>query len=264
MGERPHPVRVSVTDIFRPATPGYGHHPPPRKASGIEASPRCRRRPQGCIRAPLTTLSTALRGPCTAKPTRSRSSRGPAPTAARLSASLPGREQVGGEHRRAAARGRGRDRARRANVSVAGEDHHRLAEHRQVGGAVGVGVGLADQLGGRRGDPADEEGGDVQGLPGGEVVAQQDGDLGVEALLTGPASPGRAAPVLYVPGVAGPAEHVRAWRPAVPGVTEVFHARFTEHAYPSHTHDAWTLLIVDDGAVRYDLDRHEHGALPTR
>ncbi len=63
--------------------------------------------------------------------------------------------------------------------------------------------------------------------------------------------------------MAGPAEHVRAWRPAVPGVTEVFHARFTEHAYPSHTHDAWTLLIVDDGAVRYDLDRHEHGALPT-
>ncbi len=26
-----------------------------------------------------------------------------------------------------------------------------------------------------------------------------------------------------------------------------------------HVHDAWTLLIVDDGAVRYDLDRHEHG-----
>ena len=61
----------------------------------------------------------------------------------------------------------------------------------------------------------------------------------------------------------GPREEVRAWRPAVPGITEVFHARFTEHAYPSHTHDAWTLLIVDAGAVRYDLDRHEHGALPT-
>jgi AraC-like DNA-binding protein len=57
-------------------------------------------------------------------------------------------------------------------------------------------------------------------------------------------------------------EDVRAWRPAVPGITEVFHAHFVEHAYPSHTHDAWTLLIVDDGAVRYDLDRHEHGALP--
>jgi AraC-like DNA-binding protein len=26
-----------------------------------------------------------------------------------------------------------------------------------------------------------------------------------------------------------------------------------------HVHEAWTLLIVDDGAVRYDLERHEHG-----
>ncbi|MFV0135122.1 AraC family transcriptional regulator [Streptomyces sp. HMX87] len=52
---------------------------------------------------------------------------------------------------------------------------------------------------------------------------------------------------------------VSAWRPRVPGVTEVFHARFTEYAYPMHVHDAWTLLIVDAGAVRYDLDRHEHG-----
>jgi AraC-like DNA-binding protein len=52
---------------------------------------------------------------------------------------------------------------------------------------------------------------------------------------------------------------VTAWRPAVPGVTEVFHARFTEYAYPMHVHEAWTLLIVDAGAVRYDLDRHEHG-----
>jgi hypothetical protein len=26
-----------------------------------------------------------------------------------------------------------------------------------------------------------------------------------------------------------------------------------------HVHDAWTLLIVDDGAVRYDLDRHKRG-----
>ncbi|GAA2776919.1 AraC family transcriptional regulator [Streptomyces rameus] len=54
-------------------------------------------------------------------------------------------------------------------------------------------------------------------------------------------------------------QEVTAWRPSVPGVTEVFHARFTEYAYPMHVHDAWTLLIVDDGAVRYDLDRHEHG-----
>ncbi|MGH3567672.1 MAG: AraC family transcriptional regulator [Pseudonocardia sp.] len=54
-----------------------------------------------------------------------------------------------------------------------------------------------------------------------------------------------------------------AWRPGVPGIAEVFHARFTDHVYPSHTHDTWTLLIVDDGAVRYGLDRHEHAALPS-
>jgi len=50
---------------------------------------------------------------------------------------------------------------------------------------------------------------------------------------------------------------VRAWKPTVPGVREVLHATFPDHAYPPHTHDAWTLLIVDDGAVRYDLDRHD-------
>ena len=47
----------------------------------------------------------------------------------------------------------------------------------------------------------------------------------------------------------------------MPGVAEVFHARFTDHAYPSHTHDAWTLLLVDTGTVRYELDRREHRAL---
>lgn len=54
---------------------------------------------------------------------------------------------------------------------------------------------------------------------------------------------------------------VRAWHPAVPGVSEVFHARFTDHAYPAHTHQDWTVLIVDAGAVRYDLGHREHGAL---
>lgn len=52
-------------------------------------------------------------------------------------------------------------------------------------------------------------------------------------------------------------QEISAWRPPVAGVVEVFHAHFTEHAYPMHVHDAWTLLIVDDGEVRYDLDRHE-------
>jgi AraC-like DNA-binding protein len=53
---------------------------------------------------------------------------------------------------------------------------------------------------------------------------------------------------------------VVAWAPGVDGIAEVLHARFTDHVYPMHTHDTWTLLVIDAGAVRYDLDRHEHGA----
>ena len=56
---------------------------------------------------------------------------------------------------------------------------------------------------------------------------------------------------------------LRAWAPAVPGIAEVFHARFTDHAYPAHAHDTWTLLVIDQGVIRYDLHRHEHGALRT-
>lgn len=52
---------------------------------------------------------------------------------------------------------------------------------------------------------------------------------------------------------------MRAWRPEVPGVAEVLHAHFPQHAYPMHTHDAWALLVVESGAIRYGLDRHEHG-----
>lgn len=53
---------------------------------------------------------------------------------------------------------------------------------------------------------------------------------------------------------------IKSWKPSVPGIREVFHARFTDHAYPPHTHDAWTLFIVDDGAIRYTLGRHARGA----
>jgi AraC-like DNA-binding protein len=56
------------------------------------------------------------------------------------------------------------------------------------------------------------------------------------------------------------AEHVRAWRPILPGVREVFHAHFVEHRYPPHTHDTWTVVIIDRGSIRYGLDRFEHGA----
>jgi AraC-like DNA-binding protein len=53
---------------------------------------------------------------------------------------------------------------------------------------------------------------------------------------------------------------IRAWKPPVPGIREVLHARFTDHAYPPHTHDAWTLFIVDEGAIRYDLDGQARAA----
>lgn len=65
--------------------------------------------------------------------------------------------------------------------------------------------------------------------------------------------------VLYVFDVVAVAE-TTAWRPHVAGIREVFHARFFDHAYPQHTHDAWTLLIVDFGTIGYELDRRAHGS----
>ena len=55
-------------------------------------------------------------------------------------------------------------------------------------------------------------------------------------------------------------EWVRAWKPAVSGVHEVFHAHFVDYAYPPHVHDAWTVFIVDDGWIRYDLETRHRGA----
>ena len=69
--------------------------------------------------------------------------------------------------------------------------------------------------------------------------------------------------VLHVTGADLTGADLRAWAPGVPGIAEVFHARFTDHAYPVHAHDTWTVLVVDQGVIRYDLHRHEHGALPT-
>ena len=56
---------------------------------------------------------------------------------------------------------------------------------------------------------------------------------------------------------------MRAWHPAVRPVREVLHATFEEHAYPPHTHDTWTVLLIDDGAVDYSLDRSPHRAAPS-
>ena len=53
---------------------------------------------------------------------------------------------------------------------------------------------------------------------------------------------------------------MRAWRPSVAGVAEVLHAEWRGHVYPKHTHDTWTLLLVDDGLIGYELDRHGHAA----
>jgi AraC-like DNA-binding protein len=58
----------------------------------------------------------------------------------------------------------------------------------------------------------------------------------------------------------GGREWVRAWKPVVAGVHEVFHARFVDYAYPPHVHDAWTVFIVDDGWIRYDLEARHRGA----
>jgi AraC-like DNA-binding protein len=56
-------------------------------------------------------------------------------------------------------------------------------------------------------------------------------------------------------------ELVHAWHPSVPSVREVYHAAF-EHAYPMHAHDTWTVMLVDQGAVAYDLDRSSRVAAP--
>ncbi|NLU70527.1 AraC family transcriptional regulator [Streptomyces sp. HNM0574] len=60
-----------------------------------------------------------------------------------------------------------------------------------------------------------------------------------------------------------PRTSVSAWRPPVPGIAEVFHAHFTDHAYPAHTHDTWDLMILDGGTVDFALDRRRHGATGT-
>ncbi|WP_407547792.1 AraC family transcriptional regulator [Streptomyces sp. Pv4-95] len=57
-----------------------------------------------------------------------------------------------------------------------------------------------------------------------------------------------------------PRTSINAWRPPVTGIAEVFHAHFTDHAYPAHTHDTWDLMILDDGSVDFALDRRRHEA----
>jgi AraC-like DNA-binding protein len=102
--------------------------------------------------------------------------------------------------------------------------------------------------------------------PGVTVQTNPNPSSAINQPTAGPYAGGLAR-VLYDPAVtidvAEPLDSVRAWKPPVEGVREVLHARHVEHAYPVHTHDVWTLLLVDQGAIRYDLDRRAHGAEPT-
>jgi AraC-like DNA-binding protein len=66
--------------------------------------------------------------------------------------------------------------------------------------------------------------------------------------------------VLDVDAVLPDSCRVEAWAPPVPGISEVLHARLVNYAYPAHCHETWAVLIVDDGAIRYDLDRRHCGA----
>lgn len=54
---------------------------------------------------------------------------------------------------------------------------------------------------------------------------------------------------------------VQAWQPDIEGISEVFHARIVDYGYPAHCHDTWTVLIVDTGAISYDLDKRHCGAV---
>jgi len=58
-------------------------------------------------------------------------------------------------------------------------------------------------------------------------------------------------------------ERVEVWHPDVPLVREVLHATFEQHAYPTHTHGDWTVLVIESGAVAYELERTEHRAEPS-
>ncbi len=41
----------------------------------------------------------------------------------------------------------------------------------------------------------------------------------------------------------------------------MFHAHITDWGYPAHSHDTWTVLIVDEGAIDYSLDTRRCAAV---
>ena len=43
----------------------------------------------------------------------------------------------------------------------------------------------------------------------------------------------------------------------------LFHAHIVDWSYPAHSHDTWTILIVDHGAIDYSLDSRRCAAVET-
>ena len=86
---------------------------------------------------------------------------------------------LGVDRRHHAARQRAVERARQRGT-VGAIDQDRLADQPQVFRARAVFIGLADAFRICRGDAAGEERRDVELLPGFEIGADDDGDLGVE------------------------------------------------------------------------------------
>ncbi len=178
---------------------------------------------------------------------------------------VPRREQLASVDTRAQVTRESLGACGREYVGRAGEDHDRLPAHGEVAVSVGVPVGLSDDAGIAADDAAGQERGDVQLLPRQQALAEKNDDLRVEADGRGLSGVGHASSVegvwrsvLYVSCM----ETVRAWHPKVPLVREVLTATFERHAYPAHTHDAWTVLFINEGAVAYTLDGASHHAVP--
>ena len=147
------------------------------------------------------------------------------------------------------------------------QHNDRLATHRQVLVAISIPIRFADETWIAGGDPARQKGSDVQLLPWQEAIAQHDDDLRVEAdrfwfggvVVHDSSVVDDVGRVLYVSCMV---ETARTWHPDVPLVREVLSATFEQHAYPAHTHDAWTVLVIEEGAVQYTLHKAKRRAIP--
>jgi AraC-like DNA-binding protein len=56
------------------------------------------------------------------------------------------------------------------------------------------------------------------------------------------------------------AEHARYFRPSGLDRIEALHARFVRHAYRPHSHSAWTVAVMEQGAARFTVDARQQRA----